>query len=306
MVLVHGGNDRRRVLCILCCCLIGMPGVPGRGRVPASPSSATTSAVQRRANRADSAPFVPRSVVANPYFDWSNDRPPRTPYHQSVIYEAHVRGLTMQHPAVPAGQRGTYAGLAHPAVVEHLLDLGVTAVELMPVHQFVSDGFLAERGLSNYWGYNTIGFFAPHNAYSSAGELGEQVPEFKAMVRALHEAGLEVILDVVYNHTAEGNHLGPTLSFRGIDNATYYRLTAEPDRSHYFDTTGTGNSLLDEQPARAAADHGLAAVLGAGDARRRLPLRPGELRSHGSSTRWTTCRRSSSWCSRIRSSPRSS
>jgi isoamylase len=196
----------------------------------------------------DSAPFVPRCVVANPYFDWSNDRQPRTPYHQSVIYEAHVRGLTMLHPAVPPEQRGTYAGLAHPAVIEHLLNLGVTAVELMPVHQFVGYGFLAERGLSNYWGYNTIGFFAPHNAYSSAGQVGGQVPEFKSMVRALHEAGLEVILDVVYNHTAEGNHLGPTLSFRGIDNANYYRLTERPDRSHYFDTTGTGNSLLMNSP----------------------------------------------------------
>jgi isoamylase len=201
-----------------------------------------------RANRADSAPFMPRSVVANPYFDWGNDRPPRTPYHQSVIYEAHVRGLTKLHPDVPAQQRGTYAGLAHPAVIDHLLDLGVTGVELMPVHQFVSDGFLTERGLSNYWGYNTIGYFAPHSAYSSAGELGEQVPEFKSMVRVMHEAGLEVILDVVYNHTAEGNHLGPTLSFRGIDNAAYYRLTDSPDRSHYFDTTGTGNSLLMSSP----------------------------------------------------------
>jgi isoamylase len=196
----------------------------------------------------DSAPFVPRCVVANPYFDWGNDRQPRTPYHQSVIYETHVRGLTRLHPAVPPEQRGTYAGLANPAVIEHLVDLGVTAVELMPVHQFVSDGFLVERGLSNYWGYNTIGFFAPHNSYSSAGQLGEQVPEFKSMVRALHAAGLEVILDVVYNHTAEGNHLGPTLSFRGIDNANYYRLTEGPDRSHYFDTTGTGNSLLMSSP----------------------------------------------------------
>jgi len=198
--------------------------------------------------RADSAPFVPRSVVANPYFDWGNDRSPRIPYHQSVIYEAHVKGLTKLHPAVPEELRGTYAGLAHPAVIEHLLDLGVTAVELMPVHQFVSDGFLTERGLSNYWGYNTIGFFAPHHAYSASGQLGEQVPEFKSMVRALHEAGLEVILDVVYNHTAEGNQLGPTLSFRGIDNAAYYRLTDPPDRSHYFDTTGTGNSLLMSSP----------------------------------------------------------
>jgi isoamylase len=196
----------------------------------------------------DSAPYMPRCVVANPYFDWGNDRTPRTPYHQSVIYEAHVRGLTRLHPAVPEDQRGTYAGLAHPAVIEHLVDLGVTAIELMPVHQFVSDGFLTDRGLSNYWGYNTIGFFAPHNAYSAAGQLGEQVPEFRSMVRALHEAGLEVILDVVYNHTAEGNHLGPTLCFRGIDNSAYYRLTDAPDRSHYFDTTGTGNSLLMSSP----------------------------------------------------------
>ncbi|HEY2638381.1 MAG TPA: glycogen debranching protein GlgX [Streptosporangiaceae bacterium] len=200
------------------------------------------------ADHTDSAPFVPRGVVANPYFDWGNDRPPRTPYHQSVIYEAHVRGLTRLHPAVPDEQRGTYAGLAHPAIIEYLVGLGVTAVELMPVHQFVSDGFLAERGLSNYWGYNTIGFFAPHHAYSASGQLGEQVPEFKSMVGALHEAGIEVILDVVYNHTAEGNHLGPTLSFRGIDNASYYRLSDEPDRRHYLDTTGTGNSLLMSNP----------------------------------------------------------
>jgi isoamylase len=195
----------------------------------------------------DSAPFVPRSVVASPYFDWTNDRPPRVPYHESVIYEAHAAGLTRLHPAVPPEQRGTYAGLAHPAVIEHLTSLGVTAIELMPVHQFVTDGFLAERGLKNYWGYNTIGFLATHNAYAASGQLGEQVPEFKAMVRALHEAGIEVILDVVYNHTAEGNHLGPTLSFRGIDNAAYYRLT-EPDRTYYVDTTGTGNSLLMRHP----------------------------------------------------------
>jgi len=196
---------------------------------------------------ADSGPFVPRSVVASPYFDWANDRLPRTPYHQSMVYEAHVAGLTRLHPAVPEHERGTYAGLAHPAIVDHLTRLGVTAVELMPVHQFVSDGFLIDRGLSNYWGYNTIGFLAPHNAYSASGQRGEQVPEFKAMVRALHQAGIEVILDVVYNHTAEGNHLGPTLSFRGIDNAAYYRLT-EPDRSYYEDTTGTGNSFNVRHP----------------------------------------------------------
>ena len=199
-------------------------------------------------NSADSACSMPRSVVSNPYFDWGNDHAPRTPYHRSVIYEAHVRGLTKLHPAVPPEQRGTYAGLAHPAVVAHLVGLGVTAVELMPVHQFVSDGHLMDRGLSNYWGYNTIGFFAPHHAYSSASQLGEQAPEFKSMVRTLHDAGLEVILDVVYNHTAEGNHLGPTLSFRGIDNASYYRLTDPPDRTHYLDTTGTGNSLLMSSP----------------------------------------------------------
>ncbi len=199
-------------------------------------------------NAADSAPSMPKCVVSNPYFDWGNDHAPRTPYHRSVLYEAHVRGMTRLHPAVPPGQRGTYAGLAHPAVVEHLLSLGVTAVELMPVHQFVGDGHLIDRGLSNYWGYNTISFFAPHNAYASAGQLGEQVPEFKSMVRALHAAGLEVILDVVYNHTAEGNHLGPTLSFRGIDNASYYRLTDPPDCSRYPDTTGTGNSLLMSSP----------------------------------------------------------
>jgi isoamylase len=201
-----------------------------------------------RINRADSAPYVPRSVVTNPYFEWGNDRAPRTPLYQSVIYEAHVRGLTKLHPAVPDDLRGTYAGLAHPAVIEYLLGLGITAIELMPVHEFVSDGFLADRGLSNYWGYNTIGFFAPHGPYSSASQPGDQVPEFKSMVRALHEAGLEVILDVVYNHTAEGNDLGPTLSFRGIDNAAYYRLTDPPDRRYYLDTTGTGNSLLMSSP----------------------------------------------------------
>ena len=198
-------------------------------------------------NNEDSAPHVPRSVVVNPYFDWAADRPPGTPYHESVIYEAHVRGLTRLHPAVPEAERGTYLGMSHPAVIEHLQGLGVTAVELMPVHQFVTDAFLTERGLANYWGYNTIGFFAPHNAYAFAGSRGEQVHEFRSMVRTLHQAGIEVILDVVYNHTAEGNHLGPTLSFRGIDNAAYYRLVDEDPR-YYYDTTGTGNSLLMRHP----------------------------------------------------------
>ncbi|MBT0994946.1 glycogen debranching protein GlgX [Cellulomonas sp. DKR-3] len=198
-------------------------------------------------NEEDSAPHTMTSVVINPYFDWGHDRPPEHEYHESVIYEAHVRGLTKLHPAVPEELRGTYAGLAHPAVIEHLKQLGVTAIELMPVHQFVNDPSLQEKGLSNYWGYNTIGFFAPHNAYAAFSQPGQQVQEFKAMVKELHAAGIEVILDVVYNHTAEGNHLGPTLSFRGIDNANYYRLVDE-EKEHYFDTTGTGNSLLMRSP----------------------------------------------------------
>ncbi|WP_328584895.1 glycogen debranching protein GlgX [Streptomyces sp. NBC_00370] len=187
-------------------------------------------------------------VVTDPgSFDWAGDRPPQRSYHESVIYEAHVKGMTRLHPDVPEELRGTYAGMAHPAVVAHLVDLGVTAVELMPVHQFTQDGFLVDRGLSNYWGYNTIGYFAPHNAYAATGTRGQQVDEFKSMVKALHAAGLEVILDVVYNHTAEGNEQGPTLSYRGIDNRSYYRLV-DDDPSHYFDTTGTGNSLLMRHP----------------------------------------------------------
>ncbi|HEY3734981.1 MAG TPA: glycogen debranching protein GlgX [Streptosporangiaceae bacterium] len=193
-------------------------------------------------NDDDSAPNVPRSVVHNPYFDWGNDRPPDIPLNESVIYEMHVKGFTARHPDIPEAQRGTYAGLGHPAVIEYLTGLGITAVELMPVHQFVHDSTLTERGLRNYWGYNSIGFLAPHNEYASTGQLGEQVAEFKAMVRALHEAGIEVILDVVYNHTAEGNQLGPILSLKGIDNAAYYRLVADNPR-FYYDTTGTGNSL---------------------------------------------------------------
>ncbi|MFC0863526.1 glycogen debranching protein GlgX [Sphaerimonospora cavernae] len=200
-----------------------------------------------RLNTDDSAPYMPKNVVINPFFDWGNDRPPRTPYHETVIYEAHVRGLTMRHPGVPEEQRGTYAGLAHPAVLDHLLSIGVTAVELMPVHQFVPEHAMVARGLTNYWGYNTIAYLAPHNAYSSAGQRGEQVQEFKAMVRALHEAGIEVILDVVYNHTAEGDHMGPTLGFRGIDNVAYYRLHDE-DRRYYLDYTGCGNSLNVRSP----------------------------------------------------------
>ena len=193
-------------------------------------------------NDQDSAPHVPKAVVVNPFFDWGADRPPDTPLHESVIYELHVKGFTVGHPEIPEALRGTYAGLAHPVAVDYLTSLGVTAIELQPVHQFVHDARLVERGLRNYWGYNSIGFFAPHDEYSSAGSDGSQVTEFKAMVRSLHEAGIEVILDVVYNHTAEGNHLGPILSFKGIDNAAYYRLVPD-DRAHYYDTTGTGNSL---------------------------------------------------------------
>jgi isoamylase len=193
-------------------------------------------------NDQDSARYMPKSVVVNPYFDWGVDRPPRTPYHKTVIYEAHVKGLTMTHPRVPEELRGTYAGIAHPAVIEHLADLGVTAIELMPVHQFVQDDTLQQKGLRNYWGYNTIGFFAPHNEYASNTSNGMHVQEFKGMVRTLHDAGIEVILDVVYNHTAEGNHMGPTLSFKGIDNRAYYRLV-EDDKQYYMDYTGTGNTL---------------------------------------------------------------
>ncbi|RSS44532.1 glycogen debranching protein GlgX [Streptomyces sp. WAC08241] len=198
-------------------------------------------------NDLDSGPHTMASVVVNPYFDWGDDRRPRTEYHHTVIYEAHVKGLTMLHPDLPEELRGTYAGLAHPSVIGHLKELGVTALELMPVHQFVNDHRLADAGLSNYWGYNTIGFFAPHNAYASWGDRGQQVLEFKSAVRALHQAGIEVILDVVYNHTAEGNHLGPTLSFKGLDNPSYYRLVDDAP-AHYFDTTGTGNSLLMRSP----------------------------------------------------------
>ena len=198
-------------------------------------------------NTLDSAPHTMKSAVVNPYFDWGNDQHPNISYHDSVIYEAHVRGMTNLNLDVPPDIRGTYAGLAYPSVIEYLRQLGVTAIELMPIHQFVNDSFLQEKGLSNYWGYNTIGFFAPHNAYSSSGQRGEQVNEFKSMVKAYHRAGMEVILDVVYNHTAEGNNLGPTLSFKGIDNGAYYRLV-DNDRRHYFDTTGTGNSLLMRSP----------------------------------------------------------
>ncbi|MBZ5740959.1 glycogen debranching protein GlgX [Nocardioides mangrovi] len=203
-------------------------------------------------NDEDSAPHMTYGVVINPFFDWEGDRRLDYPYNESVIYEAHVKGLTELHPDVPEELRGTYAGIAHPAVTEHLGKLGVTAIELMPVHQFIQDSTLLDKGLRNYWGYNTLGFFAPHAAYAAASRdgqagLGQQVQDFKSMVKALHAAGIEVILDVVYNHTAEGNHLGPTLSFKGIDNAAYYRLV-EDDQRYYMDYTGTGNSLNVRHP----------------------------------------------------------
>jgi isoamylase len=189
----------------------------------------------------DSAPFIPKSVVVNPSFDWEGDKPPKTQYHQTVIYEMHVKGFTKQHPDIPEEMRGSYAAVGHPVTIQYLKDLGITAVELMPVHHFIVDRHLRDKGLTNYWGYNTIGFFAPDVRYSSSGVTGEQVNEFKQMVKELHKAGIEVILDVVYNHTGEGNHMGPTVSYRGIDNPAYYRLT--DDKRYYMDYTGTGNTL---------------------------------------------------------------
>jgi len=195
----------------------------------------------------DSAPFVPKSVVVDPYFDWRNDSQLRIPWHETIIYELHVKGFTKLHPEIPEDLRGTYAGLAHPAAIEYLTKLGITSVELMPIHHSVDDRHLLKRGLSNYWGYNSIGFFAPDARFSAAGSAGDQVAEFKNMVRTLHAAGLEVILDVVYNHTAEGNHLGPTVCFRGIDNTAYYRSVDGQPR-YYMDYTGCGNTLNMRHP----------------------------------------------------------
>jgi isoamylase len=195
----------------------------------------------------DSAPHIPKAVVIDDRFNWEGDRQLKIPYFKTVIYEAHVKGFTQAHPDIPEKMRGTYAAIAHPVSIKYLKDLGITAIELMPVHHFISDKILKDKGLTNYWGYNTIGFFAPEVKYSGSGFMGEQVTEFKTMVKELHKAGIEVILDVVYNHTAEGNHLGPSLSFRGIDNASYYRLTE--DKRYYNDYTGTGNTLNVQMPS---------------------------------------------------------
>ncbi len=190
----------------------------------------------------DSAPFMPKCVVIDPAFDWGDDVRPNVPLHESVIYEAHVRGMSIIHPDVPEELRGTYAGMACPSILDHLVDLGITAIELMPVHHFLSEHTVVQRGLTNYWGYNTLAFLSPHGPYSSSGDQGQQVSEFKAMVKAFHSVGIEVILDVVYNHTTEGNHLGPLLSLKGFDNRAYYRLNPD-DQRYYVDFTGTGNSL---------------------------------------------------------------
>ena len=192
----------------------------------------------------DNAVLMPKAQVIDPSFDWGNDTPPAVPWSDTVIYELHVKGLTALHPKVPEKQRGTYAALASAPVLAHLKQLGITAIELMPIHYFIDDRHLLERGLHNYWGYNTLGFFAPDPRYASTGDA---VTEFKTMVKALHAAGIEVLLDVVYNHTAEGNHLGPTLSFRGIDNAAYYRLMSDNPR-YYRDYTGCGNTLDTTHP----------------------------------------------------------
>jgi len=197
--------------------------------------------------KTDNAGFIPKSVVTEQAFDWGGVQKPAIALHETVIYELHVKGFTASHPDIPPEIRGTYAALAHPASTKYFKDLGITAIELMPIHQFIHNHYLIERGLRNYWGYDSIGYFAPHNEYSSAGQSGQQVQEFKQMIKTLHEAGLEVILDVVYNHTAEGNHLGPMLCFKGIDNGAYYRLKDE-QLQYYMDYTGTGNSLNMRHP----------------------------------------------------------
>jgi isoamylase len=208
---------------------------------------ATSEEGDLRPDDQDDASAMPKCVVIDPFFDWEGDRHLETPWSDTIIYEVHVKGFTIRHPDVREDLRGTYAGLASEPAISHLKSLGVTAVELLPVHQIIPESFLVERELTNYWGYSSIGYFAPHCDYAATGSRGEQVREFKGMVKALHQAGIEVILDVVYNHTAEGNHLGPMLAFRGIDNRSYYRLMPD-DLRHYMDFTGTGNSLNPGHP----------------------------------------------------------
>ena len=248
-----------------------------RARSTGTTTCSTTSSRPARAARParpTARPTCRRSVVANPFFDWGDDRPPRTPWHETIVYETHVKGLTKRHPEVPDELRGTYAGLAHPAVVEHLKQLGVTAVELMPVHQFVHDQRLVERGLRNYWGYNSIGYLAPHNEYASYGQRGEQVQEFKQMVKTLHRAGHRGDPRRRLQPHRRGQPPRAVLSFKGIDNPAYYRLDPD-DRRSLHRLHGHRQHPEHAAPARAAADHGQPALLGQRDARRRLPLRPG-------------------------------
>ena len=246
---VHGPYDPQRGLrCDASKLLLDPYGKAFDGRFDGDPSLHSYDfADPTKRNTDDSLGHTMTTVVTNPFFDWDHDRSPRHSYSETVIYEAHVKGMTMTHPDVPEALRGTYAGLAHPSVIAHLQQLGITAIELMPVHQFMQDQTLLDKGLRNYWGYNTFGFLAPHHEYASNPLPGASVSEFKAMVRDFHDAGIEVILDVVYNHTAEGNHLGPTIMFRGIDNQAYYRLV-DGDEQFYMDYTGTGNSLNVRHP----------------------------------------------------------
>ena len=288
------------------CCSTPTPRRPPARSTGTSRCSATTSATRTRATTTTPRAHMTHGVVINPFFDWEGDRRLDIPYNETVIYEAHVKGLTQLHPDVPEELRGTYAGLAHPAVIEHLTKLGVTAIELMPVHQFVQDSTLLDKGLRNYWGYNTLGFFAPHADYAAAdrpGRRGQQVQEFKSMVKSMHAAGIEVILDVVYNHTAEGNHLGPDAELQGHRQPGV--LPARRGRPALLHGLHRHRELPQRAPPPlAAADHGLAALLGDRDARRRLPLRPRRRPWPASSTTWTGWRRSSSSCSRTRSSAR--
>ena len=253
-------------------------------------------------DKRDNARWMPKCRVVDTAFTWGEDRPPRTEWHASIVYETHVKGFTQRHPEVPEEFRGTFAGLSQPAVVDHMTKLGITAVELLPVQLFLDDRHLVERKLSNFWGYNTLGFFAPDPRYLRSSYLGE----FKTFVQIMHTAGIEVIMDVVYNHTAEGNHMGPTFSFRGIDNASYYNLVRDNPR-YYMDFTGCGNVFDLRHPRVLAACHGFAAVLGVGDARRRVPLRSWLRHWRGRSTAHLTITAASSMpCGRIRCSPLSS